>query len=116
MKIGDFRHRMAIQSYTEVLDPHGGQNGTWATDTTVWASVQTLTGRKLELARQIDAEATVEVKMRYCSSGGAAFVTVDNRLLFGTRILEPVYVVNENERNIILRIICKEKRGDLEDE
>jgi head-tail adaptor len=66
--------------------------------------VQTLTGRKLELARQIDAEATVEVRMRYCGSGGSANVTVDNRLLFGTRILEVVYVVNEDERDICLRI------------
>ena len=115
INIGDFRHRVEIQTYTEVLDPNGGQNGTWATTSTVWAAVQTLTGRKLELARQIDAEATVQVRMRYCGSGGSANVTVDNRLLFNDRILEPVVIVNEDERNIALQIVCKEKRGALED-
>lgn len=109
MKIGDLRHRVEIQTYTPALDSHGGQNGTWATTSTVWASVQTLTGRKFELARQIDIDASVEVKMRYCSSGGSASFTVANRLLFGTRILEPIFIVNENERNIMISTLCKEQ-------
>jgi SPP1 family predicted phage head-tail adaptor len=116
MNPGHFRHRVGIQTYTEVLDPNGGQNGTWATTSTIWAAVQTLTGRKLELARQIDAEATVEIRTRYCGSGGSAQITIANRLLFGTRILEPIFIVNENERNIALKVICKEKIGELEDE
>ena len=116
MNIGKFRHRVIVQAYTPAVDPNGGQDGEWATSTTVWASVQTLTGRKFELAKQIDADATVEIRTRYCASGGTPVITVDNRLLFGTRILEPVYVVNEDERNICLRIICKEKRGDMYDD
>ena len=113
MNPGDLRHRVEIQTNTPSLDPNGGEVPSWATTSTVWASVQTLTGRKLEIARQIDAEASVEVKMRYCGSGGSANVTVLNRLLFGTRELEPFLVVNENERNIMLQILCKEKRGAI---
>lgn len=111
MKIGDLRHRIEIQTNTPSRDPNQGEVASWATTSTVWASVQTLTGKKLEIARQIDAEATVEIRTRYCTSGGLSFITVDNRLLFGTRILEPVFIVNENERNIVLRVLCKEKRG-----
>ena len=113
MKTGDMRHRITIQANTPTLDPNGGDVDSWATATTVWASVQTLTGRKLEIARQIDAEATVEVRMRYCSTTAP---TVLSRLLFGTRIFEPILVVNENERNIWLLIQCREKRGALDDE
>ncbi len=113
MKTGDMRHRIAIQANTPTKDPNGGDVDVWATATTVWASVQTLTGKKLEIARQIDAKATVEVKMRYCSTTAP---TVRSRLLFGTRIFEPILVVNENERNIKLQILCKEKRGALDDE
>ena len=58
----------------------------------------------------------MQVRMRYCGSGGSANVTIDNRLLFGTRILEPILVINENERNIALQILCEEKRGDYEDD
>ena len=115
MHTGDLRHRVAVQSRAEAFDPNGGQNGAWSTDTTVWAGVKTLTGRKFEIARQIDADATVEVKTRYCTSDGAAFISVANRILFGTRIFEPVYVVNEHERNIFLLVICKEQRGVLDD-
>ena len=116
MRMRDFRHPVAVQSRAVDFDPNGGQTGAWSTDTTVTASVQTLTGRKLEVARQIDSEATVEIRTRYCTSGGLPFITVDNRLLFGTRILEPVWVVNEHERNIILRVTCKEKRGAADDD
>jgi SPP1 family predicted phage head-tail adaptor len=116
MNPGDFRHRVEIQTYTTEKDPNGGENGTWATTSTIWAAVQTLTGRKLELARQIDAEATVEIRTRYCGSGGSANLTVDNQLLFNDRVLEPVFIVNENERNITLRVICKEKRGEYYDD
>lgn len=116
INIGHFRHRVEVQEYTEVLDPHGGQNGTWATTSTVWAEVQTLTGRKLELARQIDAEATLQIRTRYCGSGGSASITIANRLVFNSRIFEPIVIVNEFERNICIQITCKEKRGVLEDE
>lgn len=115
MKIGNLRHRVEIQVDTPSRDPNQGIVHSWATTSTVWASVQTLTGKKLEIARQIDGEATVEVRMRYCGSGGSANVTIDNRLLFGTRELEPILVVNENERNIMLLIQCKEKRGAYDD-
>jgi SPP1 family predicted phage head-tail adaptor len=116
MNPGDLRHRVSIQTNTPSKDPNGGEVASWSTTSTVWASVQTLTGRKLEIARQIDAEATVEVRMRYCGSGGSANVTVLNRLLFGTRVFEPFLIVNEHERNIMLLIQCKEKRGALDDE
>ena len=115
MNPGDFRHRVEIQVNTPSRDPNQGIVDSWATTSTVWASVQTLTGRKLEIARQIDGEATVEVRMRYCGDGGVANVTIDNRLLFGTRILEPILVVNENERNIMLLVQCREKRGAYDD-
>ena len=116
MNPGDLRHRVAIQTNTPTLDPNGGKVASWATTSTFWASVQTLTGKKLEIARQIDAEATVQVRMRYCGSSGSSQVTIDNRLLFGTRVFEPILVINENERNIMLQILCKEKRGALDDE
>ena len=115
MRAGDLRHRVIVQVNTPSFDPNGGNVDSWATDTTVWASVQTLTGKKLEIARQIDSEATTQVRMRYCGTDGVPDVTVDNRLLFGARILQIVYVINENERNVMLQILCKEKRGSADD-
>ena len=109
MNPGDLRHRIEVQTYTPVIDPHGGQNGTWATTSTIWGSVQTLTGRKLELARQIDIEASVEIITRYCGTGETAAITHANRLVYNDRDFEIITIVNENERNIMNRIICKEQ-------
>jgi len=108
MNAGMLRHVVNVQTNTPSLDANGGEVDSWATTSTIRASVQTLTGRKLELARQINAEATVEVRCRLCSTGTGGF-TVANRLLFGSQILEPIYVVNENERNISLVGMCKER-------
>jgi SPP1 family predicted phage head-tail adaptor len=109
MNTGDLRHRIEIQSRSESVDSHGGAIFTWSTDTTVWASVLTLTGRKLELARQINGEATIEVRFRYCSTGGAPNITMQDRIKYGDRIFEPKYIVNENERDIMMRVVCKEQ-------
>ena len=109
MNPGNFRHRIEVQTNTPTLDSTGGSVASWATTSTVWGAVETLTGRKLELARQIDIEASVEIRMRYCSSGGSALITMANRLVFNSRILEPKFIVNEHERNIVLRIVCKEQ-------
>ena len=65
MKIGDLRHRVAIQTNTPSFDPNGGEIPSWATDTTVWAAVQTLTGNKREIARQIDREVRKLVEEAY---------------------------------------------------
>jgi SPP1 family predicted phage head-tail adaptor len=115
MNPGDLRHQVSIQTNTPSKDPNGGEIPSWATTSTVWASVQTLTGNKREIARQIDADATVQVRMRFCGTAGVPDITILNRLLFGTRIFEPVLVVNEDELNIMVQITCKEKRGALDD-
>jgi SPP1 family predicted phage head-tail adaptor len=107
MNPGELRHRVEVQTNTPTKDRTGGEVDSWATTSTIWAEVQTLTGRKLELARQIHAEATIQVRTRLCSTGTGAF-DVSNRLKFGERIFEPVYTVNEHERNIMLMAICKE--------
>jgi SPP1 family predicted phage head-tail adaptor len=108
MSAGEFRHRIEVQTSTVTgYDSHGGEIVSWATTSTIWASVQTLTGRKLEIARQINTRASVEVRTRLCSTGTGGFTT-DNRLLFGSRILEPIYTVNEHERNITLMGVCSE--------
>lgn len=108
MNIGKFNKRIIIQAETHSFDSHGGEVTTWATDSTVWASVQTLTGRKLELARQIESETTVEIRIRFCGTSGVPGITMANRILYGARIFEPTYIVNENEASIVTLIMCKE--------
>jgi SPP1 family predicted phage head-tail adaptor len=107
MNPGELRHQVEVQTNTPTKDSHGSEVDSWATTSTIWASVQTLTGRKLELARQIHVEAKIQVRSRLCSTGTGGY-DVSNRLKFGDRIFEPVHTVNEHERNIMQLSICKE--------
>ncbi len=64
MRAGKLRHRLAIQEPVETRDDHGGITRTWSTVATVWGSIETLTGRELYEAQQVEARATVRIRIR----------------------------------------------------
>lgn len=94
---------MSIQSATETRNGYGEAVKTWSTVTTVWASVEPLRGRELFDAEQVQSEISHRVRVRYSGS-----VTPQNRLLFGSRVLEIQAVINVNERNREMQLMCKE--------
>jgi len=47
VRIGKLRHRIALQSITTAKNAFGEDIPTWATYSTVWGSVEPLTGREL---------------------------------------------------------------------
>lgn len=104
IEAGRLRHRVAIQSATEAQNDLGEVEKTWATTATVWGAVEPLTGRELWQAQQVSAEITHRVRMRYRSG-----LTPKNRILFGSRILEINAILNPEERNIDLELLCREK-------
>jgi SPP1 family predicted phage head-tail adaptor len=109
MSIGDKNRRVEVQTNTPTLLPGGGKEASWATTSTVWGKVINLTGRKLESARQIDIEASVAVETRFCGTDGVAGITVKNRLVYNSRILEIVHVNDIFEQHRELYITCKEQ-------
>ena len=77
MKIGDYNRRVEVQTNTPTgKDSFGGVVYSWATTSSIWAKVTNLTGGKLEVARQIDIQASVEIATRFCGTGGVAGSTV----------------------------------------
>jgi len=54
-------------------------------------------------ADQMQAETTIRVRIRYNSS-----VEPEDRIWFGTRILEIVSIINFDERNRHMELLCKE--------
>jgi len=71
----------------------------------VWGKIQPLRGRELFLAQQVNAEITSKVTIRYY---GTTTVTPEHRVYFGARILEIITVINPDERNESLELLCKE--------
>ncbi len=104
MRAGRLGHIVDIQEATETQDEYGSMGRTWETILARRAFVKPLSGREAEVARQIVATATHEVRMRYLS-----MLTPAHRLQFGTRTFEIGQKLNVDERNRELVLICTEQ-------
>lgn len=105
---GELRHRVAIQAKASTYDSRGQNSASWSTSTTVWAQIETLTGKELEQARKNYADATHRVTMRYLS---AATLTTKNRLLFGSRALNIGSINKVDQVSESLIVICGEDQS-----
>ncbi len=105
VRSGQLRVQVAIQTATPTRIASGDTTKVWATDETVWASIRPLSGRMLLLAQQVKSTANREVIILYYSG-----LTVSQRLLTteGSRELYIEYIDNYDERNIMMRLLCKE--------
>ncbi len=103
MRIGPLRHRIALQAGTGTQGGYGNIPLTFSTYATVWASVQPLSGRELLNAQQVYAETSHRIRLRYLST-----VTTKDRILFDSRAFEIVSMINWNELNWMLELLCKE--------
>lgn len=103
MRAGDLRHRVELQVRTLSTDDFGETIETWQTQETVWAAVEPLTGMRYLAAKQANADVTGTVRMRYREG-----VRPTMRLLWGTRVLRIVSIINPDERSRELHILYKE--------
>ena len=103
MRIGKLRHRVELQRQAENRDGYGQPIRSWATFATVWGSVEPLQGRELEHAKQITAETSHKITIRYQDS-----LNVENRVVYGDRIFDIEAILNPHERNEYLLLMCKE--------
>lgn len=103
MRAGQLRKRLALQSKTESQDNFGSVTHTWSTDETIWGAVQPLTGRELVEAQQIDAESNVKITIRY-----RVGLSTNLRILWGSRVYEINAVLNFDERNARVELLCRE--------
>ena len=104
MKAARLRHRLTIKQATEAADSYGAAGSiTWADVVTVWGSVEPIRGREYFDAKQVNAETTHRIGLRY-----RAGVTTKMRIYLGSRIFEVLEVLNPSERNRELQIMAKE--------
>jgi SPP1 family predicted phage head-tail adaptor len=102
MKAGDLRHRVKLQQAAETRDAYGAVTAGWVDVATVWAAVEPLAGREFFAAKQVNAEATGHVRIRY-----RAGVLATMRVVYGTRVFEiiaPPNNVEERNRELILMV------------
>lgn len=103
--IGAFQERIVIQSRTATLGEYGDETEAWATANTVWAEVLPQTGREFMAAKQVQADLTHLIRIRYASSTKP---TVEQRVYWESRTLQILNVVNVGEENRIVEVWCRE--------
>lgn len=106
MRAGKLRHKILIETKSNSIDSYGAVTETWSTYATVWGSIEPLNGREYFEAGKVSSEVTAVIKTRYVSG-----VLPLMRAKFGTRIYSIVSVININELNKELQLMCKEVVG-----
>lgn len=103
MEIGKLRHRVTLQESAAVRDSFGAEVETWTDITTLWASVEPLSGREYFAAQQVNTEISTKITLRY-----RAGIKPEMQILFASRVFEILSVVNPEEKNTQLVLMCKE--------
>lgn len=103
MRAGELNQRVTIQSKASGQDSYGMPNGSWSTLATVWARVQPLLGREFMEGRQLEAEVSTRVRIRYRTD-----VTPQMRLVHGAVTYDIVSVMNPNSDGRETVLMCRE--------
>lgn len=103
MRAGALRHSLTIQTATETQNDHGEVVKAWSEFAVVNGSIDPLSGREFWRSRQVQADVTHVVTIRYLPG-----VIPKMRVLHGSRVLYITSVLNSDERNRELQLLCKE--------
>ena len=103
VRAGRLKHRVSIQTQSTTLDSYGEATGSWTTDDTVWAAVEPVNGSEKDIGEGMASVVSHRVILRYFSG-----LTSKSRLLFGSRVLGIESIINHEERNEYMKLLCKE--------
>ena len=103
MKIGRLRHLIIIEESMVSRDSFGAEVCEWIQFAKVWAEVSPVSGREFAFLKQVNAEVTTKITIRYLAG-----LTTEMRVLFGDRIFEIESVINPEEKSISLLLMCRE--------
>lgn len=103
MNPGELRHKITIQQLLASQYTLGQPSGEWADVVNAWVSIDS-SSKQYYTAKTIQIEMTHLIKMRYNSR-----IKSGMRIKFNNRIFEILgSPVNYQERNVELRLMCKE--------
>ena len=104
MEAGKLRHTISIQQQSTAQDSYGEAISTM-TDiyANIKASISPLNGREFFSGEKFNSEITHKITMRY-----KANLLPKMKVKFGNRFFDIENIINLDERNIQLTLMCKE--------
>lgn len=111
LRAGQLNKRVTLEALTRTSDGGGGYTEAWGElggpgRGKVWARVNALSGSEGYRAQQVQASLSHEVEIRYRPD-----VTARARVSYGGRYLYVTAVLNPEERNERLRLLCEERQA-----
>ena len=106
MDAGRLNKRITIQQLTAgspAQDTFGAPSESWETFAQVWAEIKPIQGREFWAQQQVQSEITHQVTIRYLSG-----VTSKMRVLYGSRVMSISNVINVDEKNAEMQLMCTE--------
>jgi SPP1 family predicted phage head-tail adaptor len=104
MNAGDLRHRIDLEAISSVPDGMGGSTDSFVAQyTDVPAAIWPTSTREIVRAGAETMVGTHNVRIRYLPGVSAAW-----RVKFASRYFSIVSIVNREERNVQLDLLCRE--------
>ena len=105
--IGKLRHQVKILKSIITKDALGQEVEKLEVEKTVWASIEPLSGKEYFSAKQVNSEVNFKITIRYIDSLLPHWV-----VKFGQRVFNIESIINFEERNKYLQLLCSEKVGE----
>lgn len=109
---GELNRRITLQQRSIVADSFGEPLAVWTDLASLWAGIQPLSGRELELAQKVSSEVTHRITIRYRASLTDTRSMAALRLLYRNRTFNVHAVLNEDEANVQLQFLASEGLND----
>lgn len=107
-RAGALNRRVTLQQRSTSQDSYGEPALTWTDLVTVWAAIEPLSGRELELAQKVASEVTHRMSLRYQSTLTDPKAVATLRARYHTRVFDIHAVMNEEEANVLLHLLVSE--------
>lgn len=108
MRAGQLRHRVTFQALTVSEDAYGEPDATWSDIDTVWARIESISGKERFAAFHQQYEADHRIVCRYNSD--IAALSVRDRVVWGAKVFDIKHISNPDERNILLEVFVSESQ------
>ena len=108
VRAGALRHRVTIERKVSAQDATGALVESWEVVGTVWAEVVPMTARELVAAGRDFGEISHQVLIRYHPALAAPLSTAATRVVYGVRVRALFGSINQDERNRLITLMCKE--------
>lgn len=105
VRAGELNRPLTIQARTTVVDGEGNPIDTWVSTGTTWGRLEQQGAAEVILSGQLEQDIHWVVTLRFPTT-----VTHESRLLYGTRVLDVRTVLDVNEENRKVQLVCLERR------